>query len=86
MLLIYDEFCSILSHINSMSERGETKQLNFLDSFKIKATRIFLDGFISDWDVELIERLSENGGRTFGSSALTFTFVNEYRPYVGHKI
>lgn len=40
---------------------------------------MFLDGFICDRDVELIEWLS-------AQNTLTFTFLNEYRPYVGHKI
>lgn len=78
-LIIYDEFCSILSHICGNTERNEQKQVNFLDSFKSKATRVFMDGFICDSDVKLIKRLSN----TF---VHTFSFHNTFQPFTTNTI
>lgn len=50
-LIIYDEFCSTLSHLCSVGERSTQKQINFINSFNHWCTWIILDGFLSDSDI-----------------------------------
>lgn len=76
-LLIYDEFCSILSHIAGITENNIQKQANFINSFEFPATRIYMDGFLTSGDVNLIKTLSKQ---------IPFIFKNTYKPYIGNNI
>lgn len=76
-MLIYDEYCSILSHINGMTDNSVQKLTNFTDSFGFPCTRIIMDGFISDGDIDLLRQCSP---------APVYIFENTFKPYNGSRI